>query len=432
MLIHRLLLIVFTVSAWCLIPGLTRAELTPRETAILVNSTSPSSVRLGDVYVHLRGVPASHIIRIPVDDKETVSRNDYDELIAKPVRRVLNDFYDKGTKIRCLITTYGIPLKISAVKPVIMPEDEIEKNSNTIKKKQKELDKLLNQKKESEVIDKKAEKNIRRLKKQIQNLKRMLENLKGADTASAVDSELALVLIGGYSIKGMVPNPLLLANRGKPSRHFGQILMVSRIDAPTPELAEGLIRTAVEVERTGPSGNVYLDARGLKGKGPYALFDQDIRRTAEILSPGFMPVFLDTRPELFGPGEAPAAALYCGWYSLGKYRDVFKWVKGAVGYHVASSEAVSLHNPKRTYWVKSMIERGVIASIGPVSEPYLSAFPVPSLFFPLLMSGKYTLAEVFAMTNPFLSWRMILVGDPLYNPFKRHPAYQADNLPAPP
>ena len=136
--------------------------------------------------------------------------------------------------------------------------------------------------------------------------------------------------------------------------------------------------------------------------------------------------------ELFGPGEAPHAALYCGWYSHRKYVDAFTWVKGAVGYHIASSEAVSLHNPRATFWVKSMIERGVIASLGPVSEPYLYAFPLPSQFFPLLMSGDYTLAEVFAMTNPFLSWRMILIGDPLYNPFKVNPAYHADNLPAPP
>jgi len=78
-----------------------------------------------------------------------------------------------------------------------------------------------------------------------------------------------------------------------------------------------------------------------------------------------------------------------------------------------------------------MIEKGVIASIGPVNEPYLTAFPPPSIFFPLFMSGKYTLVEVFAMTNPFLSWQMILVGDPLYNPFKNNPAFVLENPPPP-
>jgi hypothetical protein len=59
-------------------------------------------------------------------------------------------------------------------------------------------------------------------------------------------------------------------------------------------------------------------------------------------------------------------------------------------------------------------------------------FPPPSVFFPLLMSGEYTLAEVFAMSNSLLSWQMILVGDPLYNPFRKEPAFIIENLPLPP
>jgi hypothetical protein len=48
------------------------------------------------------------------------------------------------------------------------------------------------------------------------------------------------------------------------------------------------------------------------------------------------------------------------------------------------------------------------------------------------MSGQYSLAEVFALTNPFLSWRMILVGDPLYNPFKNRSAMVLENAPPAP
>lgn len=81
-------------------------------------------------------------------------------------------------------------------------------------------------------------------------------------------------------------------------------------------------------------------------------------------------------------------------------------------------------------WISRTDYEKLIA--GPVNEPYLTAFPPPSVFFPLLMSGKYTLVEVFAMTNPFLSWQMILVGDPLYNPFKNNPAFVLENPPPPP
>jgi hypothetical protein len=65
-----------------------------------------------------------------------------------------------------------------------------------------------------------------------------------------------------------------------------------------------------------------------------------------------------------------------------------------------------------------MLEKGVAATIGPVGEPYVEAFPVPELFFGLLLEGKATLAECFALSSPFLSWRMVLIGDPLYRPFR--------------
>ncbi|HEX2475025.1 MAG TPA: hypothetical protein VHK01_09770, partial [Lacipirellulaceae bacterium] len=35
-----------------------------------------------------------------------------------------------------------------------------------------------------------------------------------------------------------------------------------------------------------------------------------------------------------------------------------------------------------------------------------------------LLNGELTLVECFARTNPFNSWMMTLIGDPLYRPFK--------------
>ena len=408
------------------------AALKPEEIVVLVNSESPDSIRIGKLYIELRKAPPGHLIKVKVPITEHVSRKDYEELIAGPVRRAVKELYDKGRKIRCIVTTYGIPLRIGPAKPLIVPVEEIDKNAGMIKQKEEKLSDLKKKRKESKAPDKDLKKEINRLKNEINKLKLKLANLKGADTVAAVDSEIALLLMPDYQLAGWQPNPQYIYNRVRKIFYFGQVLMVSRLDAPTPELAEGLISAAVEVEKTGLSGNIYLDARGLTGKGDYALFDEDIRRTAQILKRGTMHVILDDRSKLFGPGDAPSAALYCGWYSLGKYRDAFEWSRGAVGYHVASAEAVSIHNPNARYWVKRMIEKGVIATLGPVAEPYLNAFPSPSVFFPLLMSGEYTLVEVFAMTNPVLSWRMILVGDPLYNPFKNHPAFVLKNPPSPP
>jgi uncharacterized protein (TIGR03790 family) len=429
--------IVLSVYLWIFLFALTITEsavaaLHPEEIVILVNTNSPDSIRIGELYTTLRKVPVNHLINVSVTTNEYISREDYDELIAKPVREGIRKLAGKGEKIRCILTAYGIPLRIGPAKPLIVPGEKIEKYSTLKKEHQKILSELRKQRKENKDSGEEVKKEINRLKKEIDNINLKLGNLKGADTIAAMDSELALLLMPDYSLAGWQPNPEHIYNRGRKVTYFGQILMVSRLDASTPELAEGLVHTAIEVEKTGLSGTFYLDARGLTGKGPYGTFDENIRETADILKNGSMPVVLDNKPQLFGPGEAPSAALYCGWYSLGKYRDAFEWSKGAIGYHVASSEAVSIHNKKGRYWVKSMIERGVIATLGPVREPYLSAFPLPSLFFQLLMSGQYSLAEVFTMTNPFFSWQMILIGDPLYNPFKKNPAYPLMNPPPPP
>src|SRR5690606_3196617 len=124
---------------------------------------------------------------------------------------------------------------------------------------------------------------------------------------------------------------------------------------------------------------------------------------------------------LFQAGDCPEAALYCGWYSLAKYVDAFDWAPGAVAYHLASSEATTLRKADSQVWCKRLIEDGVAATIGPVDEPYLFAFPRPEEFFALVLRGELSLVECFYQTQPFNSWRMILIGDPLYRPFKNRP-----------
>ena len=69
-------------------------------------------------------------------------------------------------------------------------------------------------------------------------------------------------------------------------------------------------------------------------------------------------------------------------------------------------------------WCKRMLEEGVAATIGPVQEPYVQAFPLPEIFFKYLADGYLTLAECYALSTPFLSWKMVLIGDPLYRPFE--------------
>jgi uncharacterized protein (TIGR03790 family) len=206
------------------------------------------------------------------------------------------------------------------------------------------------------------------------------------------------------------------------------VVMVGRLDGPTPEIARRLVDDALEIEKNGLKGTFYLDARGLKGDGKvgsYDWFDTHLVHLAQIMKErSNLKVVLDQKPELFPPRSCPQAALYCGWYSLAKYMASCTWQRGAVAYHVASAEATTLRRPGSQVWCKRLLEEGVAATLGPVSEPYLNAFPLPDEFFPLLMTGKLSLLEVYFRTLPHLSWQMILIGDPLYTPFKKNPAWR--------
>jgi uncharacterized protein (TIGR03790 family) len=112
------------------------------------------------------------------------------------------------------------------------------------------------------------------------------------------------------------------------------------------------------------------------------------------------------------------------WYSS-------SFVAGAVAFHVASFEMISLRTDNEKGWVAGLLNDGVAATMGAVAEPYLAAFPYPDEFFPLLLTGKLTLAEVYWKTCPMVSWMMTCVGDPLYTPFKTNPQMKAEDLPGP-
>jgi len=249
-------------------------------------------------------------------------------------------------------------------------------------------------------------------------------------TEAAVDSELTLLLVDNYPRVSWLPNPLNLRFDQEPAlQKFRQALvMVGRVDGPTPRIARRLVDDALKTEALGLQGTCYLDARGLKGKkqvGGYAWFDAHLVRLARLMKErSTLKVVLDKRPGLFLRGSCPGAALYCGWYSLAKYVASCTWQPGAVAYHVASSEATTLRKPGSQVWCKRLLEEGVAATLGPVGEPYLQAFPLPDDFFPLLMTGKLSLLEVYFRTVPHLSWQMLLIGDPLYKPFRNNPAWR--------
>jgi uncharacterized protein (TIGR03790 family) len=237
---------------------------------------------------------------------------------------------------------------------------------------------------------------------------------------ASLDSELSLLWWDRdlYPVAWRWDNPLFQDHAG--SRDQLPTLMVSRLDAPTPELAKGLVDRALQAEHTGLNGSIYFDARGLQPDGAidtYGHYDHSLREAAALVKEkSSYNVVLDaSEPTLTA---VPNVALYIGWYRLRAYDDVFSFNPGAIGYHMASAESLTVHDRGERGWCKNALERGITATLGSVGEPYLDSFPEPSRFTALLLSGKYSLAEVYYLTSRTISWRMVLFGDPLYNPMK--------------
>jgi uncharacterized protein (TIGR03790 family) len=526
-----------SLLAWA---GTVRAALQPDQVFVVYNRNLPESRSLAEYYVQQRGLPATHSIGLDLPSTDDITREAYLAKLRNPLRGWLRH-ENLQDKIRCLVTIYGVPLRVVGTRvvpadkpllkeivtelgvatsdlqdlmatlaklaaqsqPASQPADKTDP-TNLLSAYEKLRDQAVQRLQAARTTeeaarltaeleeplkrgegvqtfvehmrsndpagqkliaalqadaakrrvhtkqllagcprgDKQAEahqavRELYGLHGLIEHLLLDKEKLEGKETHAAVDSELSLMWCEDYPLYRWVPNPMCWRVRHSPE--FAPmiaddpldrpIVMVARLDAPTPKIVRRMIDDAIATEKKGLAGTIYIDARGMKPSDRgYGQYDEDLRQATILLKKTPMQVVEDNQSDLFGVGQCPDAALYSGWYSLGKYVDSFTWNQGAVAYHIASSEAVSLHNPKGQYWCKRMLEEGVTATLGPVAEPYLTSFPRPRDFFGLLLTGQYTLAEVYWHTCPLTSWMQTLLGDPLYTPFKNKPLLQVEDV----
>ena len=392
--------------------------LEPNEILVVANTDQAASTRLARYYCQKRGVPSGHVIPASLGTplRDSIGRGDYERRLAGPIRRIFST-RDDLAHIRCLVTTYGVPFKVGRREPLVELEGQL-----------KELRLLLRQEEEAlSQLEGKGLKGSAAYQKRNMRLTRLqtdIGRITGRETEASLDSELSLVLCQGYELYRWQPNRL----RGSALQPF-KTLMVCRLDGPSYGIARGLIDKAVKAEEHGLAGVAYLDSRGLFKKDLYGYFDQSLRDLAlltRLRTP--LSVQEERTGELFAPGSGPQAALYCGWYSLRNYVDAFDFVDGAVGFHIASFEAANLRDPDSSQWCPAMLRDGITATLGSVTEPYLHAFPEPKAFFLELFDGR-CLVEAFYRTKPFNSWQMVLIGDPLYRPFKKGLTVDGGNLP---
>lgn len=383
--------------------------LEPTEILVIANSDNVASVRLARYYCAKRGIPANRVIPVSLGTplRDTIGRADYEQRLAGPIRRTFA-ISKELEGIKCLVTTYGVPFRLGQRPPLAGHDGQL-KQLRQMLEQEKQAAAELEQKGQTDAVA------FREHRLRASQAQMEIDRIMGTETEASVDSELSLVLCHAYELYRWQPNALRTPAVPQPFK----TLMVSRLDGPSYGIAQGLIDKAMAAEEKGLTGVAYVDSRGLFGKDTYSYYDQSLRDLALLIRlRTSLPVKEERTAELFPPGSCPQTALYCGWYSLTRYIDAFEFVDGAVGYHIASFEAASLRDPNSTQWCPAMLKHGITATLGPVTEPYLHAFPEPKLFFGALFDGN-CLVEAYYLTQPFNSWQLVLIGDPLYRPFKK-------------
>lgn len=493
---------------------------------LIVNRQQPAGRKLAERYAELRHVPANRIVEIDVPDDVEMTPEAFEASVADVVRREIDS---RGLReaTQCLLTFYGVPLRVkdkettpfdrNEVKAILEPSvnalraqfrrsveateviakeldpsfisDVTAVNTEQLRLRgvaaeksasaslaqkdpatreamgkrlidaksfltqmpampaaptskpagppqtQEQLSALL-----ARMNDPEARREVREAAYASSNIFQMLvvveaqqRAIAGGEGEASVDSELSCLWVGSYPRQKWLTNPWHwsaappLVEQLRP-----RMVRVARIDGPTPEIAQRVFEEAIAIEDRGLSGDAVLDARGMTGQGAigsYDATDQSIRDTAKYLTneSGLKPVF-DNNAGLLPDHSSDHAAIYCGWYSVRAYKPTVKLVPGSIAWHVASYEMVALRPETEQGWCAGLLKAGATVTLGPVGEPYLIAFPPPDEFLGLLMTGKANIAEAYWSTTAITSWKMVLIGDPLYRPFAKKPAVEVGQL----
>jgi len=333
---------------------------------VVVNRDQAISGKVAQTYQGLRGIPSANVLRLSLGANQQITTDQYWSQAGRPIRKYLEEHPD----IRCVLTTAGVPYTVLAT---------------------------------------------------------------GVQGGIAFDNELAMVLREEPGeIKHQQPNPLYLNGMnpyGVTDPRLLKVVYVARLDGPDLATITRMVEDAIATEKTGLDGLVAGDAQGIDGVTGYGEGDASIRAAVDRLGGAGFPVTLDMKQETWKqpPGgvgnQAAGAAFYVGWYALLNFQDIFGdrgLARGSIAWHIASQEAEDIWNPKGRGWCVNLMRRGAAVTLGPVREPYVTAFPHGDVFVEALLRGL-TVAESYWLALPHVSWAMVILGDPLYRPFALMP-----------
>ncbi len=377
------------------------------EVVVIYNSQLPASKLVAEHYAAARSVPAKQIFGFGLTTNESMTRADFTDFLQQPLAEKLEaaglwkfgevavrdaqgrvettEFRVVESKIRYAVLCYGVPLKIE-------PSSKV-----------------------GELMD------------------RLIEKITDTDTReklrhneASVDSELAWLPLVKTKIPltGPLVNPFYFCTNRAAMNCANGILLVARLDGPTPEIAAQLVDKAIAAETHGLWGRAYFDARGLATNDSYFLGDQWILDGANTARRLGFEVEVDTNADTL-PASFPMSHLgiYAGWYA-GEVNGPFtlpkvEFMPGAFAYHLHSFSADTVRSATRN-WCGPLLAKGATCTMGCVYEPFLQF--TPNFAFTLQALGNgYTFGEAAWAGQLALSWQTTVIGDPLYQPFNKTP-----------
>lgn len=374
----------FAFAFLCL--GLVAADAAPR-VLILANRDNGESLAVARHYAERRGLPESSIVALamPLTEqitwpefvtsiwnpllREAIARGDIDAM-AMSLKDELGrtKIVASGHRLDALVVCRGVPLRVA------------------------HDDTLFDEKSSPLAVN------------------ASLRSVEGS-----VDSELALLAVNCPVIAAFVPNPVSAANsEAALERALREVIPIGRLDGPSLEDAKGLVDLALKAERDGLAGRAYVDIGGKHAQG-----DEWLEAcVGELAALGFETDVDRKETTLSATSRFDAPVLYFGWYAAdlnGPFAAPgFRFPPGAIALHIHSFSAQTLRSPTRG-WSGPLVARGVTATFGNVGEPYLQFTHQPHLFLRAIAQGSPLGVAALRSINA-LSWKGIVLGDPLYRP----------------
>ena len=335
----------------------------PERTLVVVNRGVKISEEIAQYYAHRRKIPAGNVCRIRAPQTEAVTRREYEAWVEPGVRKCLSQG-DLQERIDYIVTTKGVPLKISGPHPAAVDSE----------------------------------------------LTLLYDRLRGKE----------------HPTEGKVRNPFFgQPSLAFDKSRFG-IYLVTRLTGFTLDDVKAMIDRAQEAQNRGivvldgTSWGHQLGERALAGAarilpGDRVRYDEETNVVYAVRGViGYASWGSNDKHRLAEGKRDPSFE----WLPGGIATEYVS-SDGRTFEEPAKDWRPGTWQERNQFWDNSpqsltadFIRQGATGASGHVYEPKLDATPQPDLLFPAYLQGR-TLAESFYLSIRYLSWMNVVVGDPL-------------------